>query len=54
MREYKTMTHLTAALSQLDELADELAARGDATLAEKARFATIGRDPWAPQKGVLE
>lgn len=34
------MSDLTSALAQLDELADELAARGDATLAEKARAAT--------------
>lgn len=33
------MSDLTSALAQLDELADELAARGDATLAEKARSA---------------
>ena len=33
------MSDLTAALAQLDELADELAARGDATLAKKARLA---------------
>jgi hypothetical protein len=33
------MSDLTSALAQLDELADDLAARGDATLAEKARLA---------------
>ncbi|MGE3913478.1 MAG: helix-turn-helix domain-containing protein [Chloroflexota bacterium] len=44
------MSDLTTALTQLDELADELAARGDTALAEKARVAVADvRSATAPQ-----